>query len=92
MSDNQSKMSKIYLNWIDQDFHLFEDCEQITKLDTEPEKVEDTMKVTRERSSGPNIFDVSRTIVSMNVDGTVKKNSEKSDLCKYFDQRKEEDW
>ena len=50
------------------------------------------MKVTRERSSGPNIFDVSRTIVSMNVDGTVKKNSEKSDLCKYFDQRKEEDW
>ena len=67
------KIGARYLNWIDQDFHLFEDCEQITKLDTEPEKVEDTMKVTRERSSGPNIFDVSRTIVSMNVDGTVKK-------------------
>ena len=92
MCREEVKIGARYLNWIDQDFHLFEDCEQITKLDTEPEKVEDTMKVTRERSSGPNIFDVSRTIVSMNVDGTVKKNSEKSDLCKYFDQRKEEDW
>ena len=92
MCREEVKIGARYLNWIDQDFHLFEDCEQITKLDTEPEKVEDSMKVTRERSSGPNIFDVSRTIVSMNVDGTVKKNSEKSDLCKYFDQRKEEDW
>ena len=42
------------------------------------------MKVTRERSSGPNIFDVSRTIVSMNVDGTVKKTVKNQTFMQIF--------
>ena len=50
------KIGSKYLSWIYKDFELFIDSKKVTSTKVEG-RVGETLKLTRERSSGPNIND-----------------------------------
>ena len=74
--------SEKYLEWLDEECNLLVDSkEEISKkiqaekkniLDTA--KDTETVKIVRERSSGPMIADTEKTVFSQNKDGSLKKN------------------
>ena len=68
------KIGAKYLTWIDKDFYLFEGCKKITQSENEQGRVQETIKLTRERSCGPNIYDATKISSSRNPDGTLKKS------------------
>ena len=45
-------------------------------------KESESIKLLRERLTGDNIFDAERQVFSKNSDGTIKKISDKRDVCK----------
>ena len=61
-----------YLSWMANDFDLFIDSKKVRPSKIE-EKVGETLKSTRERSSGPNIHDASKITVTKQKDGTLMK-------------------
>ena len=65
-------MGAKYLSWMDNDFDLFIDSKKVrsSKID---EKVGETLKLTRERSSGQNIQDAAKITVTKQKDGTLIK-------------------
>ena len=52
----EMKIGSKYLSWIDKDFELFIDSKKVTSSKVEG-RVGETLKLTREISSGPNIHD-----------------------------------
>ena len=70
----EMKIGAKYLTWIDKDFYLFEGCKKITQSENEQGRVQETIKLTRERSCGPNIYDATKISSSRNPDGTLKKS------------------
>ena len=81
----EMKIGAKYLTWIDKDFYLFEGCKKITQSENEQGRVQETIKLTRERSCGPNIYDATKISSSRNPDGTLKK----SVICKHNREGKE---
>ena len=68
----EMKMGSKYLSWIDKDFELFIDSKKVTSSKVEG-RVGETLKLTRERSSGPNIHDASKITITKQHDGTLLK-------------------
>ena len=66
------KIGSKYLSWIDKDFELFIDSKKVTSSKVE-RRVGETLKLTRERSSGPNIHDASKITITKQQDGTLLK-------------------
>ena len=74
--------SEKYLEWLDEECNLLVDSkEEISKkIQTEKKNILDTakdtetLKLVRERSSGPMIADTEKTVFSQNEDGSLKKN------------------
>ena len=64
------KIGSKYLSWIDKDFELFIVSKKVTSSKVE-ERVGE--KLTRERSSGPNIHDASKITITKQKDGTLLK-------------------
>ena len=64
------KIGSKYLSWIDKDFELFIVSKKVTSSKVE-ERVGE--KLTRERSSGPNIHDASKITITKQHDGTLLK-------------------
>ena len=79
-----------YNDWCSKEFKLFDSHNEtlVRKLEQEQENVSQLMKesesikLLRERSAGDNIFDAERQVFSKNSDGTIKKISDKRDVCK----------
>ena len=61
-----------YLSWIDNDFDLFIASKKVTTSQIK-DNLEDGLKLTRERSSGPNIHDASKITYTKQSDGTLLK-------------------
>ena len=68
----EMKMGSKYLSWIDKDFELFIDSKKVTSSKIKG-RVGETLKLTRERSSGPNIHDASKITITKQKDGTLLK-------------------
>ena len=68
----EMKIASKYLSWIDKDFELFIDSKKVTSSKVEG-RVGETLKLTRERSSGPNIHDASKITITKQQDGTLLK-------------------
>ena len=62
------KLSRKYLTWVDKEFKLFSSHKTASPT---KELEEGTLTLTRERSSGQNIFDTSKKIVFKQPDGTI---------------------
>ena len=70
-----------YLEWLDEECTLMLDSkvEKLKKIQAEKDKIlesaegTETLKVVRERSSGPSITDTEKTVFSQNKDGSLKK-------------------
>ena len=63
-------MGAKYLSWMDNDFDLFIDGKKVRPSKIE-EKVGETLKLTRERSSGRNIHDAAKITVTKKRGGPV---------------------
>ena len=78
------KSSRKYQDWLTQDCSLFSKTEQ--NIDGEKKRdFEDTnnqILLTRERSSGRNIFDAEKTVISKHQDGSIKKSVIKETFAK----------
>ena len=68
----EMKIGSKYLSWIDNDFDLFIASKKVTTSQVK-ENFEDSLKLTRERSSGRNIHDASKTTYIKQNDGTLLK-------------------
>ena len=74
--------SKEYLEWLDEECNLLVDSKEeiLKKIQAEKKNILDTakdtetLKLVRERSSGPMIADTEKTVFSQNEDGSLKKN------------------
>ena len=88
----EMKMGAKYLSWMDNDFNLFIDSKKVRPSKIE-EKVGDILKLTRERSSGPNIHDASKITVTTQKDGTLMKRVTKQTYANVTvrEKRKHED-
>ena len=71
-----------YLEWLEEECNLLVDpkVEILRKIQAEIKNILDTakdtetVKIVRERSSGPMIADTEKTVLSQNKDGSLKKN------------------
>ena len=68
----EMKIGSKYLSWIDNDFDLFIASKKVTTSQIK-DNLEDGLKLTRERSSGPNIHDASKITYTKQSDGTLLK-------------------
>ena len=86
------KIGSKYLSWIDNDFDLFIASKKVTTSQIK-ENFEDSLKLTRERSSGRNIHDASKTTYTKQNDGTLLKRVTKQTYANITvrDKRKSED-
>ena len=82
------KSSRKYQEWLTQDYSIF--SKTGTNIDGDKKRdFEDTnnqILLTRERSSGRNIFDAEKTVISKHQDGSIKKSVIKETFAKvsYF--------
>ena len=85
-------MGAKYLSWMDNDFDLFIDSKKVRPSKIE-EKVGETLKLTRERSSGQNIHDAAKITVAKQKDGTLMKKVTKQTYANVTvrEKRKHED-
>ena len=85
-------MGAKYLSWMDNDFDLFIDSKKVRPSKIE-EKVGETLKLTRERSSGQNIHYAAKITVTKQKDGTLMKKVTKQTYANVTvrEKRKHED-
>ena len=88
----EMKIGSKYLSWIDNDFDLFIASKKVTTSQIK-ENFEDSLKLTRERSSGRNIHDASKTTYTKQNDGTLLKRVTKQTYANITvrEKRKSED-
>ena len=77
------KIGSKYLSWIDNDFDLFIASKKVTTSQIK-ENFEDSLKLTRARSSGPNIHDASKTTYTKQNDGTMLKRVTKQTFANMY--------
>ena len=74
------KSSQKYKAWLEQDCQLFVKTNELSEKDVDkeveiiPKEKTNEIHLTRERSSGKNIFDAEKIIISKQQDGTMKKS------------------